>query len=156
MDAKVIYWTAAWLNMAGVLALALLGIRQVRARHVAQHRRRMLGAAFLVVAFLLSYLAKLATLGREALDTWAPFYVHTLRFHETCVAFMVIGGSLALFLATRLRLARAADGSAGRYPPEQVAARLRLHRRAGKTAVWASALGLASAGVVLFGMYQRL
>ena len=76
--------------MAQLVGLAALGIRRVRARAVATHRRLMLIAGSLVVAFLVSYGFKLYLLGREQLDVWQPVYRHTLRFHETCVLVMVL------------------------------------------------------------------
>jgi len=154
MDPKVIYWTGAWINMAAITGLAFWGVRSVRRNDVARHRQCMLVASLLVGGFLLSYGIKLATLGREPLSTWDAFYVNTLRFHESCVAVMVIAGVLALHLARRLRLREARDGSAGAYR-ERTAARLRLHRIAGRTAIAGAVLGLLSAGVVLYGMYVR-
>ena len=155
IEASVWYWTAAWLNLLVIVLLASAGIREVRRREIARHRRRMLAAVGLVLAFLVSYPIKLLLLGREQLEPWGTGYVATLRFHELCVAAMMIGGLTAVWLATRLRLIDAADGSRGRYPPEQIQARLRLHRRAGRTAYWGALIGLTSAAVVLFGMFTR-
>jgi uncharacterized membrane protein YozB (DUF420 family) len=154
LDPKVIYWTGAWLNMAAIVGLALWGVRSVRRNDVVRHRRYMLIATLLVGGFLLSYGVKLATLGREALSSWDAFYVSTLRFHESCIAVMVVAGVLALHLARRLRLREARDGSRGAYG-ERTAARLRLHRVAGRTAIAGAVVGLLSAGVVLYGMYAR-
>jgi len=155
IDARVWYWTAAWLNMLAIVLLARAGIREVRRREIARHRQRMLSAIGLVLAFLLSYPVTLLLLGRAQLGTWGAGYVATLRFHELCVAAMVIGALTALWLATRLRLIEAANGSRGRYAPERIESRLRLHLRAGRTAYWGALLGLVSAGVVLFGMFTR-
>ena len=155
MDAKVLYWTGAWLNMALVAGLLLVGRQQIRRGAVAAHRLRMLSAAWLVVAFVASYLLKLSFLGREALATWDPFYVYVLRVHELCIATMLAAGATAIWLAVRLRLAQARDGSQGRYPAEQRPSRRRLHRLAGSSALYAALLGLATAAVVLYGMYAR-
>lgn len=155
MDPKTIYWSAAWLNMLLIAGLAFSGLRRIRRGEVAAHRRRMLLAAGLVVAFVLSYLGKLWLLGREDLALWDPFYVHVLRAHELCVAFMLLGGGTALFLALRLRLHEARDGSLAPGDPARIPARLRLHRSAGRTAVSASLAGLLTAAVVLYGMYAR-
>ena len=155
IDAKVWYWTGAWLNMLVVVLLLTAGIREVRRREIARHRRRMLSAIVLVLAFLASYPIKLLLLGREQLELWGSAYIATLRFHELCIAAMVSGGLTALWLATRLRLIEAANGSRGRYPAEKIESRLRLHRRAGRTAYWGALLGLVSAAVVLFGMFTR-
>ena len=155
MDAKLIFWTGAWLNMLAIVLLTVSGVRRIRRGAVAEHRRRMLVAAWLVLAFLGSYGLKLAFLGREALETWAPAYVAVLRVHELCIAVMVLAGSTAIYLAWQLGLARARDGSQGAYAPDQVPARRALHRRAGRTAIYAAFLGLVTAGVVLLGMYGR-
>ena len=98
-------------------------------------------AASLVALFLVSYVAKVWLLGREQLELWDARYVHTLRFHETCVAVMVLAGSRALWLGAKT----------GFTDP----LRARSHRRAGRTAFVAAGLGLASAAYVLFGMYER-
>ncbi len=155
MDPKLIYWTAAWLNMLVIMGLAWSGIRRIRRGQVAAHRRRMLGAASLVAAFLGSYLLKLFFLGREQLGLWDPLYVTVLRVHELCILVMVVAGGTALGLALRLRLAEARDGSRAPGDPARLPARLRLHRRAGRSAVAAVVAGLLTAGVVLYGMYAR-
>jgi uncharacterized membrane protein YozB (DUF420 family) len=155
VDPNVMYWSGAWLNMAVIVGIALFGIRQVRRREIAQHRRSMLSAATLVVLFVASYGIKLAMLGREQLDLWASSYVYVLRFHELCVAIMVVAGITTIYLAQRLRLLEAADGSQGAYEGPVRLARLQLHRRAGKSAFYAAIVGLMSAGVILYGMYAR-
>jgi uncharacterized membrane protein YozB (DUF420 family) len=153
VDARLLYWTAALLNMAVVVACALSGLRRVRRGDYLGHRRRMQLGAWLVAAFLGSYALKVALLGREPLELWEPFYVQVLRFHELCVAAMVAGGATALAQARRLGLPRGAGSPA--LEPRRLERGLRLHRGAGWTAVVASALGLASAVVVLWGMYAR-
>ena len=144
MDARLAFWTWALADMTVMVGLAAFGIWRVRGRQVAAHRRSMLAAVALLVAFVGSYGLKLALIGREALDTWEPAYRHVLRFHETCIAVMLIAGGTAVWLALRHGIDRGA-------PPET----LRTHRRAGWTAFAAATLGVFSAAVVLFGMYQR-
>ncbi|MGH2899687.1 MAG: DUF420 domain-containing protein, partial [Solirubrobacteraceae bacterium] len=102
----------------------------------------MLTAAALVGLFLVAYLAKVGMLGREQLELWERRYVWTLRFHETCVAVMVIAGARAIWLGAR-------EGF-------RDAARARSHRRAGWTAVVSAVLGVMSAGYVLLGMFERV
>jgi uncharacterized membrane protein YozB (DUF420 family) len=140
-DPKLAYWTAALANMLAICALAAVAVARVRRREIAGHRRLMLGAATLVGLFLVSYVAKVALLGREQLELWAPRYVWTLRFHETCVAGMVLGGARALWLGAR-------EGF-------RDASRARAHRFAGRVALVSALLGVASAAYVLFGMYER-
>jgi len=141
LDPKLAYWTAALANMLAIVALATVAVGRARRREIAGHRRLMLTAAALVGLFLISYVAKVWLLGREQLELWDARYVFTLRFHETCVLAMVVAGSRAIWLGARR----------GFTDPM----RARSHRRAGWTAVVSAGLGVASAGYVLFGMYER-
>src|SRR5262245_54268074 len=79
MDPKLLYWSAALIDLAAVVAFALVGWRRARRREFHAHRRSMLAASGLVAAFLVSYLAKVALLGREQLELWAPVYVRVLH-----------------------------------------------------------------------------
>ena len=79
MDLKVAYWTAAWINLLVLSFFALSGVQQVRRGQVARHRRSMLTAVWLVVFFVVSYLVKLALLGREDLTVWSAAAIWTLR-----------------------------------------------------------------------------
>ncbi len=142
LDPKLVYWTAALANMIAIVALASFGVLRARRREIAGHRRLMLGAAVLVALFLVSYVAKVWLLGREQLELWDARYVQALRFHETCVLAMVLVGTRAIWLGAK-------SGFTNR-------ARARSHRLAGRTALIAAALGVASAGYVLMGMYARL
>ena len=153
MDAKVVYWTGAWLNFSLLLAFVVVGVRRVRAGEVAGHRRAMMTASCLVLLFLLSYVLKLMLLGREDLSLWLPRDVNVLRFHETCVAVMVLAGGFALFLGRRMRGTR----SFTRDKSDPVAAQglTRTHRLAGRSAGVGAALGWLSAAMVLLGMWSR-
>lgn len=148
MDPKVAYWTGAWINMALVVAFVLAGVRQARRGDYARHRTRMLAATSLVGLFLLSYVVKLMLLGREQLELWSRMHVSVLRFHELCVAALVLGGGVALTLALWRGMPLA--GSERRERTH------RRHRRAGWTALVGAVLGVISASWVLFGMYARL
>jgi hypothetical protein len=76
-----------------------------------------------------------------------------LRFHELCVLLMVVSGGIALRLGHTLRQTKAFvdDPDAAEAP----AGLRRRHRLAGRTALAGALLGVASAGVVLAGMYGR-
>jgi len=141
LDPKLVYWTAALANMIAIVALASFGVGRARRREIAGHRRLMLSAAALVALFLFSYFAKVWLLGREQLELWDSRYVYALRFHETCVLAMVLAGLRAIWLGAKSGFTDAA--------------RARSHRRAGRTALISAGLGVASAGYVLFGMYER-
>jgi len=153
MDPRLAYWSFALVNMVCVVGFAAGGVRAVRRGETPRHRRCMLTAATLVVLFVVSYLVKLATLGREDLTTWGALSVGVLRVHELCVLTMVVGGVVALSRALRLRASR----NFTRRPedPPAPAASVRWHRGAGRTAVVAAALGLLLAACVLAGMYRR-
>ena len=154
MDPKVIYWTFAFINMGFVVGLSLYGVTQIRAGNPARHRVMMLGASCLVVGFLVSYVFKLQFLGREDLSVWSDFAVSTLRFHETCVLVMVVGGGLAIRWGSRLRGTRLFSLNAEDPLPEP--SLLVRHRRAARAALIGAGLGFASAGFVLAGMYARM
>jgi uncharacterized membrane protein YozB (DUF420 family) len=154
MDPKVLYWTAALVNMLAIPVLAARGIRQIRRGEVQRHRRSMKLCVLLVVGFLVSYPFKLLLLGPEDLSLWSGFFRWTLRFHELCVMTMLIAGGVALQRARSMRDTRNVTRAEG-----DVAAPLgtvRLHRRAGWTGVVGSLLGLLSAALVLAGMFQRM
>lgn len=153
MDAKVVYWTGAWLNFSLLLAFVVVGIRRVRAAQVAGHRRAMIISSGLVVLFLLSYVVKLAVLGREDLSLWVPRDVTLLRLHESCVLLMVLAGSLALILARRMRSTRSVTRDVG--DPVTAPGLLRLHRLAGRTAAVGALFGWLTAALVLIGMWSR-
>ncbi len=150
IDPNTAYWTAALVNMAVITCLVVAGIRAIRRERVRTHRRLMLSAATLVGLFLLSYPGKLWLLGREQLELWSRSYVGVLRFHEACVAAMVIGGGIALGQALRLGLRGWEDRELDDLPKGT-----RLHRRAGWTAAVGASLGILAASYVLQGMYAR-
>jgi hypothetical protein len=67
---------------------------------------------------------------------------------------MLIAGSLALLRSRRLEGTRNVTGE--RDDPPAPMALVRAHKRAGRAALVAAALGLITAGIVLAGMYSRL
>jgi uncharacterized membrane protein YozB (DUF420 family) len=153
LDPKVVYWTAAFVNLVVIAVLAVQGVRLAKAGEYPRHARAMRAAAVLVGAFLLSYVLKLVFLGREEPATWGRNAVWILRIHELCVLVMLIGGAAALALSRRLRgtklFTRAAADPAA--PP----ALSKRHRLAGRSAVIGALLGAATAALVLAGMYAR-
>lgn len=151
IDPKTAYWTGALVNMAVVFGLLLAGALAIRRGRVRLHRRFMLTAAALVGLFLLSYVGKLALLGREQLEFWSRSYVWTLRFHEACVAGLVIGGGVAIYQAVELNLIARESSPPGTRLPDGI----HRHRRAGWTAIIGAGLGILSAAYVLQGMYAR-
>jgi uncharacterized membrane protein YozB (DUF420 family) len=153
MDPRLVYWTFALLDLTAVVGFAAAGVAALRRGDVPRHRRRMLTAAALVGLFVLSYVVKLAVLGREDLASWGSTSIQVLRIHELFVFLMLAGGAVAGSRALRLRHTR----NATRDPkdPPAPASLVRWHRRAGWTAVCAAAFALGFAVLVLAGMYRR-
>ena len=154
MDPKVMYWTAAWFNLLVLTGFALSGVRQIRRGQVGRPKRSMLTAASLVGVFVVSYLFKLALLGREDFSLWSTTAIYVLRFHELCIAVMLVAGSMALRRGQKLARTRLLSDAADAPDPEP--AQRAHHRRAGRTAVVATVLAMLAAGGVLAGMYARL
>jgi len=113
----------------------------------------MLSAVALVGIFLVSYLVKLAVLGREDRSAWAPIDYTVLYVHESFVAAMLLGGGLALW---RARGFREQLGEDGRLPVEgeSLPGGMR-HRRLGRVAALGALLAFVSALGVLAGMFSR-
>lgn len=153
MDAKVLFWTGAWLNFSLLLAVVVLGIRRAKQAELASHRRAMIAASCLVLLFLVSYCVKLAVLGRENMSVWSSFDVNMLRFHETCVMVMMLAGGLALFLGRSMHGTR--NMTRDRRDPAASAGRARAHRVAGRAAAVGAGLGWLTAAFVLWGMFER-
>jgi uncharacterized membrane protein YozB (DUF420 family) len=154
MEAKVFYWTGAFVNMGFVVGLALAGMAQLKAGRPKRHRLMMISAALLVVGFVVSYGFKLHFLGREDLTVWSSSAIWTLRFHETCVLVMIVAGCLGLNWGRQLRKTRSFSHS----PDDPLATdglRAR-HIRAGRAALGGAVFGFISSGFVLAGMYARL
>lgn len=153
MDAKVIYWGAAVVNFAALTTIAIAGVRQAKRGEYARHRRSMLVAAGLVAGFLVSYVLKLALLGREAVSTWSARDVWTLRLHETCVLAMLLGGVLAFRHGRALQRSRRFTRDPA--DPQPAASDVSRHRLAGRVALAGALLGLFSAVFVWLGMWSR-
>jgi uncharacterized membrane protein YozB (DUF420 family) len=154
MDPNVLYWSGAFTNFGLITLLAIRGVRQIRSGEVARHRRSMLTCAALVLGFLVSYGFKLRFLGRENLVVWSGLEIGILRFHETCVLVMLVSGVVALVQARKLRNTRNFTGDPASPPAPRFT--VRWHQRAGWSGVAAAVLGLLTAALVLFGMYERL
>jgi uncharacterized membrane protein YozB (DUF420 family) len=153
MDGKVVYWTAAFLNMLLIVSLVSVGVRGIRRGRVLVHRRCMLLASGLVLGFIVSYVFKVAFLGREELQRWGVASVLVLRVHELCVFTMLLGGAVAGSRAFAMRGDPIVRGIPSTLPRDSG---LRLwHRRAGWTAVMGALLGVVTAALVLAGMYGR-
>lgn len=153
MDGNLVFWTVAWANLLLVVALALRGAWLARRGRIPAHRRSMLASCALVVAFLAAYLAKSHWLGHEDVSLWSPAHRLNLRVHEGAIAVMLGAGALALWRGRRLRRTRRFSGAAQDPPAPQ--AWLRAHRRAGRIAVLAALLALATASGILAGMFAR-
>ena len=153
MDAKLIYWTGALINFAVVCALAAVGVKRIRARDVRGHRRMMLASSALVFGFIASYVLKLMFLGPENLKVWDSLSLWSLRIHESWIAVMILGGAYAGYRAFTFRRSLPRTGLLeDRLSP--LASR-RHHRIAGWIAVVSCFCAIATASLVLYGMYAR-
>jgi uncharacterized membrane protein YozB (DUF420 family) len=139
--------------MAVIVALAVRGVRAIRAGNVAAHRRAMTLAGVLVGAFLGSYVVKRLALGPEDLDTWSAVARTNLYVHESFVVTMLLAGGAALVIGRRIARTRRVTGRA--EDPAPGADVLRRHRRFGWLAVVCSGLGLVTACGILAGMFAR-
>ena len=153
MDAKLIFWCVALANLCAIVSFAVTGVLAVRRGDVRTHRRRMLTAASLVGLFLVSYLLKVAVLGREDRSLWTALDRSVLYVHETFVAAMLLGGGYAAWRAWQFR---ARLGPAFVLPRDGTLPGRAPHRRAGWIAVVGAALAFVTAGGVLAGMFARL
>jgi arylsulfatase A-like enzyme/uncharacterized membrane protein YozB (DUF420 family) len=151
MDAKLLFWTGALVNLGVILVCVARGVAAIRRRDVRRHRRSMLGAAALVGLFLAAYAAKVVWLGREDRSLWTRLDYAVLYVHELCVAAMLVGGAVAGFRAWRF-LPRL--GPSLEIPADPLPGRL-AHRRAGCTAAVGALLAFVTAGGVLAGMFGR-
>ena len=110
-------------------------------------------ASWLVVAFLLSYVAKVVLVGREDMSVWSRFDLWVLRCHELFVMAMLVAGAVAWIQAGRLDGTRIVTRDA--RDPDADPKAVRLHHRAGWIAVVSGVLGFVLAIGVLIGMYAR-
>jgi len=153
MDAKLWFWCAAVVNFVALTGFAVSGVRQIKRGEVARHRRSMLVAASLVLLFVVSYVFKVAVLGRENMAVWAMRDVWMLRFHELCVLAMLVGGVVSLVLGARIKNTRRFTFDMG--DPAANAQDMSRHRVAGRIAVVGAVLGVISAAFVWLGMLAR-
>lgn len=153
MNPGLLFWTAALVNLGVVCLVALVGVRLVHRGEIARHRRAMQVASWLVVAFLLAYVGKLAFIGREDRSGWSDLDLWILRAHELCVAAMLVAGGIAWVQVRRLEGTRVVTRDA--RDPDADPKAVRLHHRAGWIALASGVLGFALAIGVLVGMYGR-
>ena len=154
MDPNLLFWSGALANLAVVVFCTLNGVKRIRAKDVAGHRRMMVTAISLVVLFLVSYVVKVGMLGREDKSAWTTFDYAVLYIHELCVTSMLIGGAIAIYRAAKFR---AGLGPNLKLPPDDNPLQgLERHRKAGWVAVVGSLLGFVTAIGVLAGMFARL
>jgi len=154
MNPSLAFWTGALIDLLAIVALAVIGIRNIRQGRLSRHRRCMKTAAVLACGFLVAYPLKLLWLGREPLADWSAQSVLILRIHETFVLAMVVGGLIALILSRKMHRDR---NQLSHLPDTPLASSgaLRMHRKAGWTAAIGAGLAFLTAAIVLVGMYER-
>ncbi len=153
MNANLWFWTGALVNMGLIIGLVGTGVRQARRRDFIAHRRSMISAGALVVAFLLAYVVKVQLLGGEALDTWSSGARTNLYVHEAFVATMLVASGFALATGRRLQRTRYVTGDEVDPPPEP--GQNARHRLAGRIAGICAAMGFLTACGILAGMIAR-
>lgn len=153
MDPKLLFWTAALLDLGVLCGFALFGVRHARRGEIARHRRAMKIASWLIVGFLGAYVLKVVVLGREDQSEWTLFDVWVLRIHELFVMFMLGGGAVAWWRGLALAKTRLVTHDEGDPAPDPKL--LRTHRIAGRTAVVGAVLAFLMAIGVLAGMAAR-
>ena len=153
MDAKLVFWTLALLNMGAVVGFAFRGVRALRANDIARHRQSMLSSGGLIGLFLVSYLVKVWTLGSEDLAAWTAAHRYNLWIHESFVVAMLVAGGTAWFLARRFEGSRRVTGNPADPAPDPAA--LRRHRLAGRIGIAAAVMGFLTACGILAGMISR-
>jgi putative membrane protein len=150
---NLVYWTAALANLAVIVGCGSRGVRAIRRGEVRTHRRMMLVSTALVALFLVSYLLKVAWLGKEDRSAWTALDHAILYTHEMCIAAMLVAGGIALFRALRFQAQLLPGWSIplGRdaLPGGE------QHRRAGRIAVWSGVLAFVTAIGVWAGMLLR-
>jgi len=153
MDPKLLFWTAALVNLGVLCALALAGVRHARRGEIARHRRAMKIATVLILAFLGSYVLKVGLLGREDQSVWSQLDVWVLRIHELFVMVMIAAGGVAWIQGRKLVTTRLVTHDPNDPAPDPKLAR--THRIAGRTAVIGAILAFVMAIGVLAGMFAR-
>ena len=154
MDAKLLFWTAALVNLGVLVGFALYGVRFARRGEIARHKRAMKVASWMILAFLAAYVLKVQFLGREDQSVWSTLDVWVLRIHELFVVFMLIAGAVAWRQGKKLQATRLVTHDPADPAPD--ARVLRTHRLAGRTAVVSSVLAFVMAIGVLAGMIVRV
>lgn len=154
MDPKLLFWTAALVNLAVLCGIALSGVRYARRGEIARHRRAMKIASWLIVAFLGAYVLKVVVLGREDQSVWTSLDVWVLRIHELFVMLMIGAGTVAWLKAKQIVDTRLVTHDPNDPIPDPKL--VRTHRIAGRTAVISAVFAFLMAIGVLAGMFARL
>lgn len=154
MDAKLLFWTAALLNLGALCGFAIAGVRHARCGEIARHRRAMKIAVVLLFAFLGAYVLKVVLLGREDQSLWTPLDVWVLRIHELFVMVMMAGGAVAWWRSRTLARTRLVTHDPNDPLPDPAV--VRAHRLAGRSAVIGCVLAFLMAIGVLVGMFARI
>lgn len=135
MTSRALFWTFAFINMAGAFCTALLGIYYVRKKEIQKHRRMMKASAVSIVFFVVAYAVKVFVLGREDLSPWSTSSVVILRIHESLVLTFLLAGFYAF------RVSRSISGA------NSTAEAIARHRKIGRIAITAFALALFTAAL---------
>jgi hypothetical protein len=119
VNPKLVYWTIALANLAVIVVWRARRARGParRGAHAPAHDARV-GA--LVGLFLVSYLAKVAWLGKEDRSGWTASTTRCSASTRLCIAAMLCAGGIALYRALRFQ---ARLRPAGRFRPAATSCR---------------------------------
>ncbi len=153
MNANLAFWLYAYVLTVIAVAIGFRGIFLARRGELARHGRHMRLACNLILFFAASYLVKVFVLGREDKSDWSAFHFAVLMVHESFIFIMLIAGGYARWLARQF-------GDTLTAPladlPEDLRRKRRRHAVSGKLTITCATLALATAAVVVQGMFARM
>ncbi len=150
MNYNFAFWAYAYVLMLVVVLFAIRGVKDIKAGDFQAHMSKMTVACNLLIFFVVSYLAKVITLGREDKSLFSMWDLIILYTHEFCILVMLVSGVYARVMAFKFKESLGSDTIS-----ETHQALRRKHGKAGKIAVTFAVLGLFTASFVLCGMWQR-
>lgn len=153
MDLKLVFWTAAIVDLLVVCVFAIRGVGYARRGEIARHKQSMKIGSLLICAFLVSYVFKVFFLGREDMSVWTTLDVWVLRIHEMFVLQMLLGGSVAWIQGRKLLATRLVTHDPTDPMPRPKT--LQIHKIAGRAGVIGALLAFTMAIGILLGMFLR-
>lgn len=146
---NLLFWGYAYALTLVALAIALQAVGLARKGHLAAHGKRMDIAILLILIFVASYVLKVIFLGREEKQNWETFHFVVLYIHESFIALMLIGGTVARVLASKFK-----QSVYGNQTPTALDLKRRgTHRFFGKLCLVSTGMALVTASFILYTLY---